>query len=84
MGERQIKIRIFLIQAVDYLLFLTVLSIAVFAFRNPENRNLLMTAALIGLFIVNRVGHLTMGKISKLRVDLEHHRREQKKLNTLL
>jgi uncharacterized membrane protein YeiB len=79
MDEGQIKMKIFLIKAADYLLFFAVIAIAVYAFLNPENRNILMTAALIGLFIVNRVGHLTMGKISKLRVDLERLRREQKK-----
>ncbi len=75
MNEGQIKYKIFLMQAVDWLLFIAVISVGIYAILYAENRNLMGLAAIIGLFLVNRSGNFTTVKIAKLRVDLEKQQR---------
>lgn len=62
-------------QAVDWLLFIAVISVGIYAILYAENRNLMGLAAIIGLFLVNRSGNFTTVKIAKLRVDLEKQQR---------
>ena len=78
MNEGQIKARIFLIKSVDYLLIIAVMSLAVYALNHRENMNLLMTAFLLGLMLVNRVGNFTLSKIAVLRIEMEKLKREKK------
>ncbi len=81
MNEGQIKIKIFLIQVVDWSFLIAVFSIGVYAVLNPENRNLMVTAFLIGLFLLNRFGEKSLYKIASLRMELDKLHIEEKKLN---
>jgi hypothetical protein len=78
MNEEQIKIKIFLIQAVDWSLLIAVFSIGIYCFFDPENRGLMTTIALVGLFLVNRLGQFTINKIAALRADMSKLQRLQK------
>jgi uncharacterized membrane protein len=78
MNEGQIKTKIFLIKAADYLLLIAIFCIAIYTYLNPQNINMLVTIILIGLFILNRVGHFTLAKIALLRIELEKLKREEK------
>ncbi len=79
MNEGQIKIRIFLIQAVDWSLLIAVFATGIYCYLNPENRGLMTTLALGGLVLVNRLGHITLNKVAVLRADLEKEKRLNKK-----
>ncbi len=81
MNEGQIKIKIFLIQVVDWSFLIAVFSIGVYAVLNPENRNLMVTVFLIGLFLLNRFGEKSLSKIASLRMELDKLHIEEKKLN---
>jgi len=79
MDEGNIKYKIFLLQAVDWLLVIGVMSVGISAILYAENRNLMGLAAIIGLFFVNKSGNFTTVKIAQLRVDLEKQQRLSKK-----
>lgn len=79
MNEGQIKIKIFLIQVVDWSFLIAVFSIGVYAVLNPENRNLMVAVFLIGLFLLNRFGEISLNKIASLRMELDKLHKEEKK-----
>jgi len=78
MNEGQLKIKIFLIQTLDWSLLIAVFCIGIYGVLYSENKGLMATIALAGLFLVNRLGLITIHKIATLRVDLEQLRRSQK------
>ena len=71
MKERQIKIKIFLIQVVDWLFLTSVFSVGINAVFFSENLNLMVTIFLVGLFLLNGLGQITLNKIATLRMELE-------------
>ena len=71
MNEGQIKIKILLIQLVDWSFLISVFSVGIYAVINPENRNLMVTIFVIGLFLLNRFGEISLNKIAALRMELE-------------
>ena len=80
MNEGQLKTKIFLIRAVDLSLFIAVLSLGVYSILYAENRNLMAFAALVGLFLVSKLGALNTTKIAELRLDLKKQQRLHDKL----
>ncbi len=79
MNEGNMKIKIFLMQAVDLLFLITVLFVGVYAIFYSENPALIGLAALIGLFLVNKLGSFTTKKIATMRVNMEIQQRQLKK-----
>lgn len=79
MNVSQIKITIFLIRAIDILLLLAVFSVGIYAVFRPENMNLMITVALIGLFFVNALGRFTANKIAVMKAEIERQERAEKK-----
>ena len=71
MNEGQIKIKIFLIQVVDWLFLISVFSVGINAVFFSENLNLMVTIFLAGLFLLNGLGQITLNKIATLRMELE-------------
>ena len=71
MNEGQIKIKIFLIQAVDWSFLISVFSVGIYAVYYSENRNFVVTIFLIGMFLLNGLGQITLNKIAELRMDLK-------------
>ncbi len=71
MNEGQIKIKILLIQTVDWSLLIFVFSVGIYAVLYSENKNLMAIATLIGLFLVNWLGQISINKIAALRMDLK-------------
>ncbi len=71
MNEGQIKIKILLIQVLDWLLLISVFSVGIYAVFYSENKNLMATVALAGLFLVNSFGHISINKIAALRMELK-------------
>jgi len=75
MDTSKIKAKILILQIIDYSLAFSVLGFAVYTYLNPENYKLMIFAVLLGLFILNRVGQFTLGKIHVLKVELEQETR---------
>jgi len=80
MNKGQLKTRIFLIRAVDMSLLIIVFTIGIYSVLYAENKELMATATLVGLFLVNRLGNFSTAKIATLRVDLEKQQRLDDKL----
>ncbi len=81
MNEGQIKTRIFLMLAVDWLLLIAVFSVGIYSiFYDSENRMFLGLAAFIGLLLVVMLGNYILPNVARLRVDLEKQRRLREKL----
>ncbi len=80
MDEGQVKTKIFLMQSLDWALFIAVVSLGIYAVIYAENRALMGFAALVGLFLVNKLGNYTMMKINTLRLEMKIQKREQGKL----
>jgi len=78
MNEGQIKTQIFLIKAADSLLVVVVFGLAIYTYLNPQNMNMMVTLVILGLFILNRLGHFTLDKIARLRHDLDKLEREKR------
>jgi hypothetical protein len=77
MNEGQIKIKIFVIQVVDWSFLIAVFSVGVYAVLNPENRNLMVTVFLIGLFLLSMFGEISLNKIASLRMELDKLHKEE-------
>lgn len=71
MNEGQIKIKIFLIQVVDWSFLISVFSIGIYAAFYAENRNFMVTIFIIGLILLNWLGGKSLNKIAELRSELE-------------
>ena len=80
MDEGQVKTKIFLMQSLDWALFIAVVSLGIYAVIYAENRALMGFAALVGLFLVSKLGNYTMVKINTLRLEMKIQKREQGKL----
>ena len=71
MNEGQIKIKIFLIQAVDWSFLISVFAVGIYAVYYSENQNFMVTIFLVGLFLLNGLGQITLNKIAELRMVLK-------------
>ena len=71
MNEGQIKIKILLIQAVDWSFLISVFSVGIYAVYCSENQNFMVTIFLAGLFLLNGLGEITLNKIAELRMELK-------------
>jgi len=75
MDASKIKAKILILQIIDYSLAFSVLGGAVYTYFHPDNFELLVFAVILGLFILNRVGQFTLGKIHVYKVELEQETR---------
>lgn len=73
------KIKILLIQIIDWGLLLSVAGVGIYGVLNLENKKLYALIAVVGLFLVNRLGVYTTAKIAAYKVDREIQEREAKK-----
>ncbi|MFB3100312.1 MAG: hypothetical protein ACE1ZM_02575 [Gammaproteobacteria bacterium] len=71
MNEGQIKIKILLIQVLDWSLLISVFAVGLYTIFYSESKNIMVTFALAGLFLVNSLGHVSINKIAALRMDLK-------------
>lgn len=78
MNETQVKIKIFLLRLMDWILLLAVSGTAIWAIVYAENGEMIAMASLVGLYLVNRLGHYTNTKIAAMRVDLDIEKRKLK------
>jgi hypothetical protein len=79
MNEGQLKSRIFLLQTLDWVLFLTVTGIGTYAVLHTERVELTATVALVALLIVAKLGDVLRQKAAALKGDLKIEERRMGK-----
>ena len=78
MNETQMKIKIFLMRTVDWILLITVFGTGIYAIVYAEEGEMIALASIVGLFFVNKLGTYTNTKIAAMRVDWEIEQRRLK------
>ena len=73
MNQSNIKTKIFILQVIDWLLLIGVMSAGIYGTLYSDNRPLAAVLSILGLGIVNQFGHWSLTKIAG-------HRQELKKL----
>ena len=72
MDESGLKIRIFIMRVVDWILLLAVFSTGVYAIvYAPKNGEYIALASVAALFLVNKLGSYTNTKIAAMKVNHE-------------
>jgi len=85
MNKGQIKSRIFIIQVVDWSLYIAVVLVGAYTILFSEHKELMAVASLAGLFLVHALGQSSLDKIAALRIDLEKiQRQEHKSVTSIL
>lgn len=78
MDESGLKIRIFIMRAVDWMLLLAVFSTGVYAIvYSPKNGEIIALGAVAALFLVNKLGSFTNTKIASMKVNFEIEQRKR-------
>jgi hypothetical protein len=67
----KVKTKIFLMQSLDWVMFIAVAAFGVYCALYAERRELMATVALCGLLLVNKLGSHIRTKIAMLNVDLQ-------------
>jgi hypothetical protein len=80
MTEGQIKIRIFIIRAIDTSFLLAVFALGFYAVRYSEHATMMGITSLVGLFMVNRLGIFSAKKIMNLKDQLKKIQQKGKRL----
>ncbi len=75
---RQTKITILVLQTVDWLLLIAVVSLGVHSIFFAEDGEIMTIVALIGLLLVSRVGQTIINKIAAMRIDMKIQQRNNK------
>jgi uncharacterized membrane protein (Fun14 family) len=78
MNENQLKTKIYLLRALDTTLLLIVVGLGVYAAFYAENKEIMIIACLVGLFLVNALGRATNKSITLMGIQLEKLKREKK------
>ena len=78
MNETQVKIKIFIMRTVDWILLLAVFGTGIWAIVYAEEGEMVALASVVGLFFVSKLGSYTNTKIASMKVDLEIEKRQLK------
>ena len=79
MNKGQIKSKIFMIQLVDWSLYIAVIAVGAYTILFSEHKELMAIASLTGLFLLHAFGQISLNKIAALRLDLDKLQRKQDK-----
>ena len=71
MNESTIKIKIFILQIIDWSLLIGVMTGGIYAILYSENRPLAAILAMLGLAVVNQFGQWSITKIAVHRQELK-------------
>ena len=78
MNETRVKIQIFLMRTVDWILLIAVFSTGTWAIVYAEEGEMVALASIVGLFLVSKLGSYTNTKIASMKVDMEIEKRRLK------
>jgi len=79
MNEGQLKIKILLIQAIDWLLLIAAFAVGAYTIFYAEYIELMAIVSLMVLYLVSVFGQISLNKIAALRVELEMLQKKQRK-----
>jgi len=79
MSEGQIKIRMLLIQVIDWLLLIAAFAIGAYTIFYADYKELMAIVTLMALYLVNVFGKISLDKIAALRVELEILQKNKRK-----
>jgi hypothetical protein len=79
MNEGQLKIKILLIQVMDWSLLIAALSVGAYTIFYAEYVELMAIASFMALYLVHVFWQLSLNKIAALRVELEILQKKQRK-----
>ena len=77
MNAGQIKVRIFIIQLIDWTLLLGVFGMGGYAILYAENPERYGVIALVGLWLLHMLGKYSVTKISRYKMELEKIQRKK-------
>ena len=70
MDETGLKVRIFIMRLVDWLLLIAVFTTGIYAIvYSPKNGEMIALGSVAALFLVNKLGSYTNTKIAQMRVN---------------
>ena len=72
MTTTQIKIQIFALRTVDWLLVAGLIGYLVYAYMHSYSTNFIITIAIVGLVIVHQFGRWSISKVAYLQQTLKH------------
>jgi len=78
MNETRVKIQIFLMRTVDWILLIAVFATGTWAIVYAEEGEMVALASIVGLFLVSKLGSYTNTKIAAMKVDMEIEKRQLK------
>jgi len=71
MNTGQVKVRIFLLKMLDWVVFIAIVATGIYFILNSERSEIIGLGVLAGLLLVSKLGDYTKQKIARLTVDLE-------------
>ena len=78
MNETRVKIQIFVMRTVDWILLIAVFATGTWAIVYAEEGEMVALASIVGLFLVSKLGSYTNTKIASMKVDMEIEKRRLK------
>ena len=79
MNEGQLKIKILLIQVIDWSLLIAAFGVGAYTIFYADYKELMAIVTLMGLYLVHTFGQISLNKIAALRVELEMLQKKQRK-----
>ena len=79
MNQRQMKVKILLIQTMDWSMLITAFGIGAYTIFYAEYKELMAIVTLMGLYAVSVIGQISLNKIAALRMELELLKRKKPK-----
>jgi hypothetical protein len=77
MNEDQLKMKLYILQALDWIMFVSVMSFGVYAFFYAQNKFLMSLITILCLLLMDWVGKFMFDKTAVLRVELNIFRRRK-------
>ena len=78
MNKQQLKIKILVVQCLDWLLIIGLLGGIYYAVENDTNKFLIAVCALIGLAIIHQIGLWSVHRIHTYRINIKHIEHDEK------
>jgi hypothetical protein len=79
MNEGQLKIKILLIQVMDWSMLIAVFGVGAYTIFYADYKELMAIVTLMGLYLVSVFGSTSLNKIAALRMELELLKRKKPK-----
>ncbi len=79
MNINQLKTKIFILKAIDFVLVISLMVAGIYAVFYTQNKEFMIIMCLVGLFLVNTLGKFTNNKVALMHVQLDILLRDKKR-----